>query len=111
MSRRHPRCAGYHVGGRRIAALRLRGASWDDIGGLLGTSRQAAHRRFAPWVQRYLPIVIGSHPRRPMPANRAETRARLRESTDLGKDHIDAMHQAIARVAYRGLGVAAEPPP
>jgi hypothetical protein len=94
-----------------IAALRLYGASWDDIGDLLGTSRQAAHRRFAPWARRYLPFVLVAIPGgRPPPAGRAETSTRLRESTELGADHLDATRQAIARAAHYGLNIAAEPP-
>jgi hypothetical protein len=94
-----------------IAALRQRGASWDDIGDLLGTSRQAAHHRFAGWAQRYLPAVMVAMPGgRPMPADLTETRARLRASTELGQDHLDAMRQAIARAARRSLDIAAEPP-
>lgn len=31
---------------RAVARLRGQGASWADIGHLLGTSRQAAHKRF-----------------------------------------------------------------
>jgi hypothetical protein len=30
---------------------------------------------------------------------------------DLGSDHLDAMHQAIARTARRGLNPIDEPPP
>lgn len=95
-----------------VAALRLRGASWDDIGSLLGTSRQAAHHRFAPWTQRYLPLVTKTTPgSRPMPANQAETRAPPRKSTDLGSDHLDTLHQEIARAPRGGLDVIAEQPP
>ena len=95
-----------------ITALRVRGASWDDVGNLLGTSRQAAHHRFSPWARRYLPFVlpiisVGG----PLPATPEEKRARLRESIDLGADNLDAMHQAIARTARRALDAIGEPPP
>jgi hypothetical protein len=82
------------------------------VGDLLGTSRQAAHHRFARWAQRYLPFVMVAIPDgRPMPANPAEARARLSETTDLSSDDIDAMHQAIALVANRSLDIITEPPP
>jgi hypothetical protein len=95
-----------------IAALRLRGASWDDVGDLLGTSRQAAHHRFAPWARRYLPFVLPVISAGwPPPATPEEKRARLRESTGLGSENLDAMHQAIARTTRRALDAISESPP
>jgi hypothetical protein len=75
-----------------IAVLRLTGASWDDIGDLLSTSRQAAHRRFAPWERRYGSFLaaravqaVPPH----MPRNSVEARAHLAESFEIDKDAVE----------------------
>jgi hypothetical protein len=34
-----------------VGEARATGATWADIGGALGVSRQAAQQRFAPWVR------------------------------------------------------------
>jgi hypothetical protein len=95
-----------------ITALRLRGASWDDVGDLLGTSRQAAHHRFAPWTRRYLPAVLPVISTGwPPPATPEETRARLRGSIDLRSGGLDAMHRDIARTLGPLLEAIGETPP
>ena len=43
--------------GALVAAARVQGESWDDIGRHFGVSRQAAHQRFAAYEARLRPIV------------------------------------------------------
>ena len=97
-----------------IAALRLTGASWDDIGDLLSTSRQAAHRRFAPWERRYRPFLITyAVPAAPphMPRNPSEVRAYLAESFEIDKDNVELLRRAINAHARDTLHLLSEPPP
>lgn len=42
-----------------IAEAHAAGDSWTAIGAVLGTSRQAAHRKFAPLISERLPNAVG----------------------------------------------------
>ena len=97
-----------------IAVLRLTGASWDDIGDLLRTSRQAAHRRFAPWERRYHSFLAAHgvwavHPH--MPRNVADARAQVAESLEIDKDAVEVLRQAVNARASYALHLLSEPSP
>jgi hypothetical protein len=42
-----------------VAEAHAAGDSWSAIGAVLGTSRQAAHRKFAPLISQRLPNAVG----------------------------------------------------
>jgi hypothetical protein len=89
-----------------IAALRAAGASWEDIGELLGVSRQAAHRRFGPWERRYRRNVLAcllQEDVRHAPKDRLEARSRAVKISDPDEDAVDALRQAAGRNARRTL--------
>jgi len=98
-----------------IAALRMTGASWDDVGDLLGTSRQAAHRRFAPWERRYRPFLLAAiaqpvhHPH--TPANRLQARAQVLNTSDVDDAAIDALRGVADADARSALPTLYKQPP
>lgn len=64
--------------GGYVAAARSAGASWQQIADVLGVTRQAAHKRFAGYPERYRPLLDGH-----APADRDEAARRVRSSTPL----------------------------
>jgi hypothetical protein len=97
-----------------IAALRVTGASWDDIGRLLGISRQAAHHRFAYWEQRYRPFVIFPAMQPAYyrcPESRPEVRARVTDASDIDHEVVEALRGVADVGARAALHILFKQPP
>jgi len=61
--------------GGYVAAARSAGASWQQVADVLGVTRQAAHKRFAAYPERYRPLL-----ERHAPADQEEATRRVRSS-------------------------------